>query len=241
MVNMILQDPHQGSTLFAKILNHFFLNIAPCQAHRNRIKYLVDNIRRETQRMMRSGKKAKVFNLGCGPAQEVQNFLAQDDLCEKTEMTLVDFNDETLTYTGKLLDDIRRQFGRNTAIQMVKKSVNQILKDSFKTSDGVEGPKYDLIYCAGLFDYLSDRICKRLMDIFYSMLAPGGFLIATNVDSSNPNRYAMEYLGEWHLVYRNKEQLAALKPDMAKEGEFSVTAESTGVNIFIEVRKPENA
>jgi extracellular factor (EF) 3-hydroxypalmitic acid methyl ester biosynthesis protein len=240
MVNMILNDPHQGGSLFAKILNHFFLNIAPCQAHRNRIKYLLKMIRQETQRIIPKGRKARIFNLGCGPAQEIQQFLIQDDLCEKSDITLVDFNDETLAYTGKILDDIRQRHGRGNSIQMTKKSVNQMLKDSFKPSETPEKEKYDLVYCAGLFDYLSDRICKRLMDIFYSMLAPGGLLIATNVDSSNPNRYAMEYLGEWHLVYRNQEQLAALKPDAAKDGEFSVRAEATGVNIFIEVRKPEN-
>jgi extracellular factor (EF) 3-hydroxypalmitic acid methyl ester biosynthesis protein len=185
-------------------------------------------------------RKSRVFNLGCGPAQEVQEFLRQDDLCERTDFTLVDFNEETLSYTDKILNDLRQQRGRGTSIQMVKKSVNQMLKEGVRNHDENLGEKYDFVYCAGLFDYLSDRICKRLMDIFYSMLAPGGLLVATNVDSSNPNRYAMEYLGEWHLVYRNKEQLASLKPDQAKEGEFSVTAEGTGVNIFIEVRKPEN-
>ncbi len=240
MVNMILKDSNQGGSLFAKILNHFFLNIAPCQAHRNRIKYLVQKLQDETHRVMGMGRKVRIFNLGCGPAQEVQEFLRRDDLCEWADFTLVDFNDETLSYTTKILDDLRQQQGRGTAIQMIKKSVNQILKEGIKSGENKPGEKYDFLYCAGLFDYLSDRICKRLMDIFYSMLAPGGLLMATNVDSSNPNRYAMEYMGEWHLVYRNKEQLASLKPDQAKQGEFSVVAEGTGVNIFIEVRKPKD-
>jgi extracellular factor (EF) 3-hydroxypalmitic acid methyl ester biosynthesis protein len=96
-----------------------------------------------------------------------------------------------------------------------------------------------LIYCAGIFDYLSDRICKRLMNIFYSMLDPGGLLIGTNVDASNPSRNGMEYLLEWHLIYRNEEQLKALIPDQAPAGSAHIRSDETGVNLYIEVRKAD--
>jgi extracellular factor (EF) 3-hydroxypalmitic acid methyl ester biosynthesis protein len=119
---------------------------------------------------------------------------------------------------------------------LIKKSVHQILKDESKPS--VNQPRYDLIYCAGLFDYLSDRICKRLMNIFYSMLAPGGLLIGTNVDFSNPSRNGMEYLLEWHLTYRNKEQLKVLIPDDAPARNVQIMSDDTGVNHFLEIRKP---
>jgi extracellular factor (EF) 3-hydroxypalmitic acid methyl ester biosynthesis protein len=97
---------------------------------------------------------------------------------------------------------------------------------------------YDLVYCAGLFDYMSDRICKRLMNIFYDLLAPGGLLIATNVDASKPFRHSMEFILEWHLICRNGDQFAALNPDKAPPGHFQVMHEHTGVNVFLEVRKP---
>jgi extracellular factor (EF) 3-hydroxypalmitic acid methyl ester biosynthesis protein len=79
------------------------------------------------------------------------------------------------------------------------------------------------------------------MDFFYDLVAPGGLLVATNVDASNPTRHGMEYILDWHLVYRNSVQLAALKPDAADPGEFSVKSDATGVNIYIEVRKPNIA
>jgi extracellular factor (EF) 3-hydroxypalmitic acid methyl ester biosynthesis protein len=65
--------------------------------------------------------------------------------------------------------------------------VHQILKDSSRAGAGFEVGGYDFVYCAGLFDYLSDRICRRLLEVFYDLLAPGGLLVATNVDSSNPS------------------------------------------------------
>lgn len=238
MVNMILRDPHEGSSLFAKMINRWFLNQAPAEAHRNRIKYLAERLNQETRRMARQGKMARIFNLGCGPAWEIQQFLVQNDLSERANFTLLDFNDETLAHTGRVLDDIKMRHRRTTPVHMVKKSVHQILKEAGRNP--AEHGKFDLVYCAGLFDYLSDRICKRLMNYFYDLVAPGGLLVATNVDASNPSRHTMEYILEWHLIYRNNAQLQALNPDLADPGQVSVTSDSTGVNIYIEVRKPES-
>jgi len=149
--------------------------------------------------------------------------------------TLLDFNDETIQYTSKQLEDLRIRHHRNTTVKMVKKSVHQILKEA--TQPSVNSQKYDFVYCAGVFDYLSDRVCKRMMNIFYDILAPEGLLVATNVDISNPERYGMDYLLEWHLVHRNAAQLQALQPDRAPPGSFSIKADGTGVNIYFQARK----
>jgi extracellular factor (EF) 3-hydroxypalmitic acid methyl ester biosynthesis protein len=76
------------------------------------------------------------------------------------------------------------------------------------------------------------------MDIFYDMLEPGGFLIATNVNTTNPSRHGMEYLLDWHLIHRNPRQLSALLPEQAHSEAARVKSDETGVNLYIEVRKP---
>jgi extracellular factor (EF) 3-hydroxypalmitic acid methyl ester biosynthesis protein len=114
--------------------------------------------------------------------------------------------------------------------------VQQLLKQASKAKSS-EG-EFDLIYCAGLFDYLNDRVCKGLMNLFYELLAPGGKLVATNVDSYNPIRNIMEYIFEWHLIHRSGREFATLAPDKAPADSVLVTAEGTSSNIFIEVRKP---
>lgn len=236
MVNMILRDPYEGSSLFAKILNVYILNQAPAEAHRNRVKYLTQRLAEETRRVARLGRPCRVLNLGCGPAKEINDFLEQDDICDRAQLTLLDFNDETLESTGQKLNEVKARYRRFTGLQFTKKSVHQILKEASKPM--FLGQQYDFIYCAGLFDYLSDRICKRLMSIFYEQLAPGGLVVATNVDSSNPIKNIMEYIFEWHLVYRDDSQLGHLIPDDATPGMWSVKADHTGANIFVEVRKP---
>jgi extracellular factor (EF) 3-hydroxypalmitic acid methyl ester biosynthesis protein len=240
MVSMMLRDPYEGSSMFAKILNRLFLDIPPVVAHRNRITYLTEHLHEETARVTGKGKIAKIFNLGCGPAKEVQEFLITDGLSDNAELSLLDFNDETITNTTRILEDLRTRHRRRTGLKFIKRSVHQILKESSKKGAGFEVGGYDMVYCAGLFDYLSDRICRRLMEVFYDLLAPGGLLVATNVDTSNPSRLWMEYVVEWHLVYRNKQQFLRLAPESAPPENCVVSSDSTGVNIFLEVRKPEN-
>jgi extracellular factor (EF) 3-hydroxypalmitic acid methyl ester biosynthesis protein len=241
MVSMMMRDPYEGSSMFAKILNRMFLETGPVVAHRNRITYLVDKLRGETSRVAAKGGVARIFNLGCGPAREIQHFLSEDDLCDNADMLLLDFNDETITNTTRDLESLRARHRRRTGLKFQKRSVHQILKESSRAGAGFEVGGYDLVYCAGLFDYLSDRICRRLLEVFYDLLAPGGLLVATNVDVSNPSRNWMEYVVDWHLVYRNKEQFLKLAPDKSDPAACSVSADPTGVNIYLEVRKPENA
>ena len=116
----------------------------------------------------------------------------------------------------------------------MQRSVHQILKGEAKA---IVGGPYDLVYCAGLFDYLSDRVCKRLVKTFYDLLAPDGLLLVTNVDPSNPISHIMEYMLEWHLVYRNSAQLLKLHPCSSLDVWHRVHADPTGVNVFLEVRK----
>ncbi len=237
MVSMMLRDPYEGSSIFAKVLNRAFLESPTVVAHRNRITYLHENIRAETEKAAQNGKRTTFLNLGCGPAQEVQRFICQDELSDHTEFTLLDFNDETLDYTTRTLHDLRIRHGRSIVLNLKKKSVQHVLKDGTRRG----GESYNVVYCAGLFDYLSDRVCRRLLEIFYSLLAPGGLLIATNVHSGNPSRQWMESVMDWHLVYRDDAQMLSLAPSAAPAENVSIKADPTHVNIFLEVRKPADA
>src|SRR6185436_17304727 len=64
MVNMILREPYEGATLFAKIVNVCFLKNPPAEAHRNRIKYLAQRLSEETRRVHQLGRRTRIFNLG---------------------------------------------------------------------------------------------------------------------------------------------------------------------------------
>jgi extracellular factor (EF) 3-hydroxypalmitic acid methyl ester biosynthesis protein len=237
MVNMMFREPYEGGSLFAKMVNTYALQLPPIIAHRNRIAYLVDRLDEETRRVARENRVARVFNLGCGPAHEIQSFLANGGLCDSADFTLADFNDETIAHTNRVLRELKNQHGRRTPIHLIKKSVQQLLKQADRVVQQPRADQYDLIYCAGLFDYLSNKVCRKLMDVFYTMLAPGGLLLATNVDS-HPARGEMECFLEWHLVQRDTKQMLNLAPAAAGGDDVVLKHDATAANVLMEVRKP---
>lgn len=239
MVNMILREPHEGATLFAKLVNALFLQNPPAQAHRNRILHLRQRLVEEVSRVAAQGRRARIFNLGCGPAREVQLFLAENEIANHADFLLADFNAETLGFARGLLEDLRTRHGRTTGLEFVEKSVHQMLKESVRSTDNPPPGGFDFVYCAGLFDYISDRVCRRLTELFYRMLAPGGLMLVTNVDASKPFRHSMDYLLEWHLIFRNRQQMLGLLPDGAEARDPGVLADPLAVNLYLEARCPE--
>ncbi len=242
MVNMIARDGQDGGSLFAKVINSWFLKQPPAAAHRNRLAYLTQCLEMEASRVSRLGRKARIFDFACGPAVEVQRFLSDSPSSEQVELTLTDFNRETLEYVRKALNDIKERSGRKFAVQIQKKTVHQLVKESLKPTVSGDSAKreFDFVFCTGLFDYLSDHTCRQLMDIFYDLVMPGGLLVVSNVDPSNPLRNGMAYLLDWHLIYRTAQDIRALKPGRAPDDAIFVRADPTGVNLFLEVRKPTN-
>jgi extracellular factor (EF) 3-hydroxypalmitic acid methyl ester biosynthesis protein len=234
MVNMMLRDPYEGASSFAKLLNYAMLNTEPVVAHRNRIDYLVDMLDRESSRRFGRGR-ARAFNLGCGPAEEVLRFLKDHDSSDLMEFDLLDFNPETLEYTRERLDKVRMGMARNTQMRFLPRSVHQILKAAVQPGGDPELGNYDVVYCAGLFDYLSQRVGKRLVEFFCSIAKPGGLVVVTNVADSNPRKAWMEYLMEWNLIYRGKEEMLDLVPVGAPVKRVEVKADTTGVNLFLEI------
>ena len=79
------------------------------------------------------------------------------------------------------------------------------------------------------------------MQIFYNWLAPGGLILATNVDDTKPFRHMLEFVLDWHLIYRDEKRCAGFFPDRAGPECRSLGRDLTGVNVFLEVRKPDHA
>jgi extracellular factor (EF) 3-hydroxypalmitic acid methyl ester biosynthesis protein len=69
---------------------------------------------------------------------------------------------------------------------------------------------FDLIYAAGLFDYLNDSIAASLIETMASCLAPGGVVLVGNFVPSNHSRPYMEAIMDWHLVLRDASDLRRL-------------------------------
>lgn len=239
MVNMMLRNPYEGETAYAKLFNSFLLIAGPAEAHRNRIDILLDKIRRTAFKAASENRRAQIFNFACGPAAEIQRFIELESISENCDFVLLDFSKETLEYTKERLEESKKKSGHEKVnIRLIHKSVNEVLRNAIglRDSESEMLKDFDLIYCAGLFDYLSDKICAKLLGLFFSQLRPNGDLLATNVHSDNPVKALMEHLLEWYLIYRDE---AGFSP-LIKAEEKRIYTDKTGFNIFLEARKPNS-
>lgn len=97
---------------------------------------------------------------------------------------------------------------------------------------------YDLVWSAGLFDYVSDRLFIHLLGALLAAVKPGGELVVGNFSDHNPSRDYMEIFGRWKLRHRSQETLLAFAAragaDLART---EVRWEAGGVNHFLHIRR----
>ena len=235
MMNMIHRNQPEGSALFDKLIHLLLVSQWPARSVRNRIDHLGEYLLAETARVARGGRTARVLNIGCGPAREVQEFLKRSPLSNQADFTLIDFNQETLLHAGGKLADAKREFLRRTPVQTRHLSVYELLK---RARDGKGGEKFDFIYCAGLFDYLAPDTCRALTDLWQKSLFPGGLLLFANMNDTKPFRNFIEFVLDWQLIYRDSREILSLVPEGWRDS-ARVVAEPTSVNLFVHYRKPD--
>lgn len=237
MVNMILNNKGQGTNTYAKIIDSILIRCGTAEAHRNRVKMLLAFLKQETERVVKEeGRPIKILNIGCGPAFEIQQFLQTSELSNNADFHLVDFNAETLDYTSTRIEKYIKEHNRETKIKYTQNSIHTLLKQSSSGKSSEIDEQYDFVYCAGLFDYISDKICKRLVSLFYKQVVPGGLVVVTNVSKKHPVKGFLEHLQEWYLILRDENDFNGFIPVNSNS---KVMVDETEINIFLEARKPK--
>ena len=236
MVNQLLGDPQQGTSTYFQVVNAQFLKAAVAEAHRNRIEILVDFLHRAAAVAEREQRQVRILNVGCGPAVEIQRFIELYPDPARLSFTLVDFSEETLAYTRSCIDGVARAKGKTVDVQYVHESVHDLLKRAVRPDAVADSELFDFVYCAGLFDYLSDKVCARLLQYFVQRSREGGSIFVTNVHSNNPNTGVMEHVMEWHLIYRDERMIESVLPSPRED--TRIYTDDTGVNLFAEFRVP---
>ena len=69
---------------------------------------------------------------------------------------------------------------------------------------------FDLVYCAGLFDYLNEATAEFLLAQLHRHLLPSGLLCVANFTPDNHGRGFMEGFMDWSLVLRDEDDLVRL-------------------------------
>ncbi|SFQ36951.1 hypothetical protein SAMN05216330_1354 [Bradyrhizobium sp. Ghvi] len=107
--------------------------------------------------------------------------------------------------------------------------MNRSISYLFKSRNDVT---YDLIYSAGLFDYLPAETASALLSRLVGMLAPSGRLLVGNYAPENYGRGYMEGMMGWTLIYRSETGFEAL---LSSSRDRRVYRDEPGNVIYLEV------
>jgi len=234
MMNMIHRDIPEGLSPYAKLVNAAYVRLPIAQCVRNRAKLLEDFLVEGAASSAKQGRTFSALSIGCGPAMEVQRFIRHSDYAQGARIALVDFNRETLDHAEERIRDAISDSGRDADVSFIRRSVHSLLKNAAIGFEQDFSACFDFVYCAGLFDYLSDKVCARLLRLFYSWTSPTGRLLVTNMHERTLNRYLLEHQAEWFLIYRSEEQMLSMGAGLGPQRTFT---DDTGINLCLEVQR----
>ncbi|MBN3262337.1 class I SAM-dependent methyltransferase [Pectobacterium brasiliense] len=93
------------------------------------------------------------------------------------------------------------------------KTINLGVKNLWGTAKYELG-KFDFIYSAGLYDYLSEAQALKLSESLKLMLKPDGRLVIGDFSPTSTGRGYLDLMMDWSLIYRNKQELSHLFGDL---------------------------
>jgi len=70
--------------------------------------------------------------------------------------------------------------------------------------------RFDFVYAAGLFDYLGAPVASALTRKLFEFTRPGGTLLIPNFKTGARDTGYMEAFMDWHLIYRNHDDMRSL-------------------------------
>ena len=229
MMNLIYKQENVGKSLFAQCLHRYYINEPAAQAVRNRADYLVNVITRAIEAAPKD-RPYRILSVACGPAMEWQQLIPTlPNIEQEIIVDLLDQDKTALLDTQNKLKQLCRQHSLPITFQFINKAIKNII------ARGTDYKEYDLVYSAGLFDYLSDPIANTAAKKMFESVKPGGKMVIGNFNVDNPNKAEMDYALDWKLIYRSENDLLSLFSDIG--GKLSIEKEKLNLNLFCLIQK----
>ena len=228
----------EGDSVFARVFHKFAVEHPLSAGVRTRKDFVIELIEREHRRYVALGETDPVFrvaSLGCGPAREVSDFIKrQKGWPGQVVFTLIDQEDEALSIAYHQSQRQIQVTGANAAIQCLNLSFIQVLRDPSLVP--IEHPQH-FIFATGLFDYLRESTARVLTRALYEQLAPGGLLTMGNAAGPNEHFWPPEFMLDWTMLYRTREEMLRLGELLPDTAELDVAVEPGKAYYFLIVRK----
>lgn len=194
----------------------------PARSVRERRMILADAIDETAVRVQRPS----ILSLACGHLREVEWSLA---FAQGSIGRFVAADQDTDS-----LASIARDYAeRFPAIEMLEISVRDVLRGGGRSLGG-----FDLIYAAGLYDYLPEPVARSLTERLFTMLNDGGRLLIGNYGEGLFDTAYMEAIMNWPLNWRGPVVLEALADGIpASAASRHVWPDTNGTCWYLDMRR----
>jgi len=260
MMRIIYRNDFEGDTTFGKYLHKNAVSTDACQAVRNRKEFLIHQIKQV--------KKGKILSFAAGPISEIKEILRNGHNGE-CDFLACDHDISILRQVNGSIRHPKLQYSIVNAFNVIKgdlriatpkgwlasycnpqadfKGFKKILCTLKYSFDSLKHNEYDLVYSAGLYDYIKtfedddQKGAVALTANLFKLVKPGGALIIGNFSHENPDDlvFVMEYIYDWQLIYRNKDEILrfarSIPQDQIKT--IEVLQEPLGINYFLKIEK----
>jgi extracellular factor (EF) 3-hydroxypalmitic acid methyl ester biosynthesis protein len=158
---------------------------------------LIDDVANQTT-------NASVLAVACGHLREAESSTALQRGLIK-ELIALDQDTQSLSEVEL------RYTAQGMAVIPTHASIRDVITGKYKLA------QYDLIYSAGLYDYLDDKVAKKLSATLFEALKPGGRLVLTNFLKDTHDIGWGEAMMDWFLIYRDQADIEAFADDIPKD------------------------
>lgn len=187
-----------------------------------------DQLKNHVQEQLNKESCKTVLNVGCGSSRELYDIgLKLNDYNGK--ITCLDFDGDALTFSARTLASRMINLDK---FEFRKMNVLKLVNSKFMNS---ELGTFDLIYSAGLFDYIQDKGLKRIFGSMHKNLNEGGMIIAPFKDCEYYTIFDYHWLGNWDAFYqRTKVEVWDLLKEAIPGVNLKVIPSSTpAINFYI--------
>ena len=175
-------------------------NAPACKAVKSRKDILADIIDETADKF----DEPKIMSVACGHLREAEISSAIKNRAF-SKFIAIDYDKSSLSH-------IEKTYSNGSNIVPLHLSVRDILNEEINF-----GNDFELIYSAGLYDYLDQKTAKKLTAILFDMLSPKGqLLIANFLPDIQDIGYMEAYMG-WYLIFRDEFQLLDIASEISRK------------------------
>ena len=230
-IDRMYDGQRRGDSIFSRVMDQLGHEERLAATVPVRKRFLVQQLRLcVAEAQQRHDDPVRIVSIGSGPAREVVDYLKATAPGPALEFVMIDQDEQALAFASEKLLEAAQPHGERVRISCRHLSFAQLFASPEFVS---EVSQADMIYTAGLFDYLRDDVGRALMNGCFGLLRDGGRLVVGNAADGPGLRWMPEFVLDWTMIYRTEAELRDLAQDFAERARIEIDRDDSAAWLFL--------